>query len=74
MLKSGDPDLYRDTITRLQSETSKIVHSVVELTWYMRGGLQYPDALNLTRGERDMMRSFIESRMEKQKDQSFPVY
>jgi len=55
-------------------EISGIVNSVVELTWYMRGGLQYHDALNLTPGERDSMRAFIDRRMEHIKDNSFPVY
>jgi len=55
-------------------EISGIVNSVVELTWYMRGGLQYHDALNLTPGERDTMRAFIDRRMEHIKDNSFPVY
>lgn len=58
----------------MRLEISGIVNSVVELSWYMRGGLQYHDALNLTPGERDIMRSFIDRRMEKLKDHSFPVY
>ena len=58
----------------MTTEISGIVNSVVELTWYMTGGLQYHDALNLTPGERDIMRTFLDRRMENIKDHSFPVY
>jgi hypothetical protein len=66
--------LYQKTLKQLQSETAKIVNGIVELTWYMRGGLQYHDAMSLTPGEKDIMRSFLDHRMEKLKDSTFPVY
>lgn len=74
MLKSGDAKTYNKTIEQMLLEVAGLVNSVVELSWYMRGGLQYHDALNLTPGERDSIRSFIDRRMESIKDHSFPVY
>lgn len=74
MLKSGDKELIQRTFSRLRAETKNILDEVVNLTWYMRGGIQYQDMMMITVNERGIIQEFIENRMESIKGHMNPVY
>jgi hypothetical protein len=60
--------------TGFQREIKGIIKSLVELAWYMRGGVQYKDLLLTTSYERQIMQEFISHRMESQGKLLHPVY
>ena len=74
MLKSGDNELIRKTFNKLNAEAKNIVSNIVELCWYMRGGIQYHDMLMMTYFERQTVQDFISKRMKQIEKHSFPVY
>jgi hypothetical protein len=73
-LKGGDANTIQRMMTQLRTEAENIIESIIELSWYMRGGIQYKDMMNMTPAERSLVRHFIENRLEKIKDSSHPVY
>lgn len=60
----------------MQAEVRTIIKRNVELTWYMRGGIQYHEAMSLSPVEREIMEEFINDRFEqiKQSKTMYPVY
>lgn len=52
---------------QMASEARSLVKQCWELSWFMRGGLQYFNAFELTPGERDIGREFVEGNIEAQK-------
>jgi len=58
----------------LKKERFKMIEEIVMLVWYMRGGLTWNEAMDLSYDERKAAFDFINNRMEKIKDHSFPVY
>jgi len=52
----------------LGSETRNILRSVTELVYYMRGGLAYTEAMNMSAGEREVVANFINKAMKNAKD------
>lgn len=57
-----------------QREIKSLIRSLVELAWYMRGGVQYKDLLLTTQFEREVMQEFINHRLEKQQKLMYPIY
>ena len=74
IIKSGNAELIQSTFSQLSRECKAIVHSAVELSWYMRGAIQYKDMLLLTPGEREIIRDFVSNHMETIKKHPYPVY
>lgn len=76
MLKSGDVEYIKSTFARLRREVDSIIKQCIELTWYMRGAIQYKDMLEMTYYEKQMISDFISSRFDEMKKNksAFPVY
>lgn len=74
MLRSGDNAFISKQIAQMQDEARMIIRNIVELVWYMRGGIQYDSMMLMTPGERQIVSDFIEKRMESVSKMSFPVY
>jgi hypothetical protein len=74
MLKSGDVQRIQQTIATMTKEADAIITSMVELSWYMRGAVTYLDMFQLSSGERDKLKEFVENHMESIKDSRFPIY
>ena len=58
----------------LSKESENIVNSVISLCYFMRGALSYDDMMFRTPGERDLISSFIDRRLDVEKDKPNPVY
>lgn len=56
-----------------QKETENIINSCINLTYFMRGAIQYDRILNMTYAERQQIGNFIEDRMELQKKIPYPI-
>ena len=75
MLRSGNQDEIVKMFNQLRAEARRIVKQLVQLTFYMRGGIQYSDLLlNRTRAERDVMEEVVKENLESQKGSMNLVY
>lgn len=55
-------------VARLKKEAERIIKELVELTWFMRGGIQYYDTFDLVPLERDSIKEFIKKNIDDQKE------
>jgi hypothetical protein len=46
----------------------------LKLAWYMRGGLSYTEAMNLSMGERQIINSIIKENLETTKKSKMPFF
>lgn len=59
---------------RLTEEASNVVKHIIELVYFMRGGVTYEEMMNRTPGERQMIGEFISQRLESEKKNPHPNY
>lgn len=58
----------------MQAEVGKIVDSVIELVYFMRGSISYDEMMVRTHAERSRMAHFLRERMESEAKKPHPVY
>ena len=58
----------------MDKESADIKKSALTLTWYMRGGVQYTDVLNMSYEERVMINKLVESNLETTKKTQLPFF
>jgi hypothetical protein len=58
----------------MDKESADIKKSALTLTWYMRGGVQYADVLNMSYEERAMINKLIENNLETTKKTQLPFF
>lgn len=60
---------------QLSREIKNIIDNVLELTYFMRGGISYDSALMvMSAGERDRASEFITKRLDAEAKSPHPVY
>ena len=74
MLKTGTPEQIRDLFNELTEGVNRLVDSLIELTYFMRGSVSYEEMLHRTPGERDRMHQFLQKRFEHESKSAFPNY
>lgn len=74
MLKSGSTADIQHMFTRLSKEASDLIKTLVQLSWFMRGAISYHEMLQMTFMEREIVREWIEERLESEKKNPNPVY
>lgn len=55
-------------------EAQAIKSNALKLTWYMRGGVQYEDVLNMSRDELAVINKIIEDNLETTKKTQMPFF
>lgn len=58
----------------MTNERRRIITSIIQLVYFMRGSIQYRDMLDMTAFERDSVMEFIEKRLETESKKMYPVY
>lgn len=58
----------------LEGQTDNIISNCIELTYFMRGAIQYDDMMALTPKERKLVAAFLDKRMEIEGKKKNPVY
>ena len=58
----------------LQTEATMIIDSIISLSYWMRGSIPYEEMMRRTRGERQRIQKFIDSRLEAESKSPFPNY
>jgi hypothetical protein len=74
MLLRLGPEGVSKLIDDMEKECSDIKNNALSLTWYMRGGVQYNDVLNMSYEERIMINKLIESNLETTKKSQLPFF
>ena len=74
MLLRLGPEGVSKLIDDMEKECAGIKSNALSLTWYMRGGVQYSDVLNMSYEERTMINKLIESNLETTKKSQLPFF
>jgi hypothetical protein len=61
-------------IEGMEKETLDIRQEALKMSWYMRGGLSYNDALQLSTGERSIINEIIKGNLETTKKSGLPFF
>lgn len=59
---------------RMTTERQRIISSIIQLVYFMRGSVQYKDMMQLSMFEREAIAEFIEKRVEVESKKMYPVY
>ena len=73
-MNEGDSDKISELFTQMAAQADMIVHGVIELIYFMRGSLQYTEAMMMSPYERSMTLEFVNKRLETEAKKTNPVY
>lgn len=63
-----------DLIDRYDRESKAIKSELLKICWYMRGGLTYNEAIQLSPSEREMISKIIESNLKTTEKTKLPFF
>ena len=69
-----DSDNISNWIEQLENEGKDIKREALKMVWYMRGGLSYEAALNLSSDERQTISKIIKENLETTKKSGLPFF
>jgi hypothetical protein len=58
----------------MEKESNSIRQEALQLCWYMRGGLNYDQALQLSVGERKIINEIVKGNLETTKKSGLPFF
>ena len=58
----------------MDQESKEIRREALKFFWYMRGGLTYTEAMNLSHGEREIVSGIIKENLETTKKSGLPFF
>ena len=58
----------------MDQEAKKITAEVLKLCWYMRGGVTYSEAMNMSTAEREAVGKIIKENLETTKKSGLPFF
>jgi hypothetical protein len=61
-------------VDQMEKETRGIRQEVLKLCWYMRGGLTYDEAMQLSQVERDIINELVKDNLETTKKSGLPFF
>jgi hypothetical protein len=67
-----DPEKINLMVDQMEKECNDIRQEALRLTWYMRGGLNYDQALQLSLGERTIISNLVKENLETTKKSGLP--
>ena len=74
MLRHGATDEKVRMFQQYQAEAKNIIESCINITYFMRGGIQYEDVLLRSPTERELFFDFIKERLEQESKKQYPQY
>lgn len=69
-----DPEAVKSMIEKFEKDTKAIKEELFKMCWYLRGGLSYTEALNLSFEERQIIGKIIENNLEITKETGQPFF
>ncbi len=61
-------------LDRYEKESKALKNEALKMSWYMRGGLSYDDAMHLSQTEKELINGIIKENMEITKKSGLPFY
>jgi hypothetical protein len=61
-------------IESMEKESMDIKQEALKISWYMRGGLSYNDAMLLSSGERNIVNEIVKGNLETTKKSGLPFF
>jgi hypothetical protein len=58
----------------MEKETKEIRQEAIKMSWYMRGGMTYDQAMNLSAEERKLIGDLIKDNLETTKKSGLPFF
>ena len=69
-----DSDSIMGLVDQMEKDTNNIRQEALKITWYMRGGISYEAALNLSSTERTLINEIIKENLETTKKSGLPFF
>ena len=69
-----DSDSITGLVDQMETDTNNIRQEALKITWYMRGGISYEAALNLSSTERELINGIIKENLETTKKSGLPFF
>ena len=70
----SDADRISKIVDDMDREAKNIRNECVKMAWYMRGGLTYTEAMNLSSEERNLVSELIKDNLETTKKTQLPFF
>jgi len=70
----SDPDQITKLVDVMEKESNSIRQEALQLAWYMRGGLNYDQALQLSVSERRIINEIVKGNLETTKKSGLPFF
>ena len=61
-------------IEQMENETKQIRQEVLKLCWYMRGGVTYDEAMQMSQSERELISEIAKDNMDTTKKTGLPFF
>jgi hypothetical protein len=61
-------------VDAMEAETKTIRSEIIKLCWYMRGGVTYDEAMQMSHNERLSMSSLVKENLETTKKSGLPFF
>ena len=69
-----NPDGVQKLIEDMEREVQDIYKSAMQLVWYMRGGVQFTDVMNMGETQRNIIHGVIKDNLETTKNSGLPFF
>ena len=73
MLSQTDSDIIK-TLKDMENGQKELKHELVKISWYMRGGLSYSEAMSLSPTEREIIAQLVKDNLETTKKSGQPFF
>jgi hypothetical protein len=61
-------------VEAMEKETRNIRLDVLKLCWYMRGGITYDEAMQMSQSERGIINEIVKENLETTKKSGLPIF
>jgi len=69
-----DSESITGLVDQMETDSNNIRQEALKITWYMRGGISYEAALNLSSTERELINGIIKENLETTKKSGLPFF
>ena len=73
-LLTSSPEQINDLVEGMEKDCQQIRREALKMSWFMRGGLTYDQAMALALSERDLIGELIKDNLETTKKSGLPFF
>ena len=73
-LLSSNPEEINELVDRMEKDCQSIRQEALKMSWYMRGGLTYDQAMTLGIQEKEIINELIKDHLETTKKSGLPFF